>query len=111
MDDGVDGSLLWRPVVEVPAGAWRGRELIEDGVVLGYAQRGVVFGDDGRWIAELSRRRAGDHGIKVVVVEDGDGREVGSLIPSTRVNWRGKTKVATGKGPLTWTGSVRLAGS
>jgi hypothetical protein len=106
-----ESSLLWQQEVEVPAGAWRGRELVRDGRVLGFADRGVLFGDDGRWIAELSQRRRGDDGIKVHVVEDGDAREVGSLVPATRVNWRGKTKAAPGRTPLTWSGTVRFVGS
>ena len=110
MDDAVD-PLLWQRVVEVPAGAWRGRELVRDGEVLGFAERGVLFEPDGRWIAELSRRRRGDDGVKAWVVEDADGREVGSLLPATRVNWRGKTKAVTGGSPNGWTGTVRLAGS
>jgi hypothetical protein len=44
-------------------------------------------------------------------VEDAQGQEVGSLVPVTRLNWRGKAKSMNKGGPLEWTGTMRLAGS
>ena len=110
MDEHEATMLVDRRVIVVPQGAFRGRELTRGGVSLGWAEQGRLYGLDHRYIAD-ARHRKGPEGFRVWVVEDADGREVGSLVPTTRVGWRGKVKPATGSLPHSWTGSVRLAGS
>src|SRR5689334_7085746 len=102
--------LVDRRVIHVPQGAWRGRELTDGGVCVGWARHGRLSGLDHRFVADI-RSRKRPEGFRVWAVDDADGREVGALVPTTRVGWRGKIKPATGSLPHTWTGSVRLAGS
>jgi hypothetical protein len=102
-------SLLERQTIQIPAGAWRGRELRQGGRTIGWADRGVVSDADGQLIADL--RRALVDGHLVWNVEDAFSQTVGSLVPATRVNWRGKTKPVKTHTPFGWSGTVRLAGS
>ena len=105
-------ALLRQKIIRIPAGAWRGRDLLSPtGDELGYAERGALYVPNGGPIATLRRQRRGDDGYRVWVIEDADGREVGSLVPASRVNSRGNRKPIKASDPLSWTGSVRLTGS
>ncbi len=106
----VVNSLLEQRTVRIPQGAWRGRELTDGARTIGWADHGVISDADGQLIATL-RRAWGTVGYRVWDVEDAFGETIGSLVPATRVNWRGKTKPVKTETPFGWTGTVRFAGS
>ncbi len=103
-------SLLERQSIRIPQGAWRGRELTDGLRAIGFAHHGEISDADGQLIAILRRVR-GSHGYRVWNVEDAFGETVGTLVPATRVNWRGKTKPVNTHTPFGWSGTVRLVGS
>ena len=103
-------SLLRQRVIRVGQGDWRGRDITDGLRTIGWAQRGVLHDANGQLVADV-RRRKRDDGLKVWVVEDAFGQAVGNIVPTSRIGWRGRVKLATPQSPFGFTGTVQLVGS